>query len=112
MPTTIVTAVKHKKSECVRTYGTETDIQKYLDLGYSVENERNGYWVLAKPSQINVTLSNGNVTETIDMREGVLEFYNRKRVTDNLFCRFIEEIKSGKLHISLNPDNTYSFLKN
>ncbi len=112
MPTTIVTAVKHKKSECVRTYGTEADIQKYLDLGYSVENERNGHWVLAKPSQINVTLSKENVTQIIDMREGVLEFYNRERVTDKLFCRFIEEIKSGKLHITLNPNNTYSFIQN
>ena len=112
MPTTIVKAVKHKKSECVRTYGTTADVQKYLDLGYSVENERNGHWVLAKPSQINVTLSKGNTTETIDMREGVLEFYKRKRVTDNLFCKFNEELKSGKLQINLNPDNTYSFIQN
>lgn len=102
---TIVKAIDYENSDSIELQGTEEDVQKYFKKGYTVHIHRNGYWVLVKPSKVNVTLSNGKYTGVFDMREDVLDLYTRQRVNRKLVQRFKEDINTGKIKILFEPES-------
>lgn len=109
MAETTVAAINYVSSDSVELQGKRSKIQKYLDKGFYVKESRNGYWVLVKPPEINVTLSDGDTTETFNMKEDVCDHYNRQRVTDNLVEKFRKDVNAGNISITLDPRGGYSF---
>lgn len=109
---TIVKAIDYENSDSIELQGTEEDVQKYFKKGYTVHIQRNGYWVLVKPSKVKVTLSKGKHTGVFDMREDVLDLYTRQRVNKKLCQRFKEDVNAGKVKIIFEPssEEQYSLL--
>jgi hypothetical protein len=109
MEDTTVAAIRYEESDTIERQGKHRDIEKYLDKGYYVKVERNGYWVLVKPSKVNVTLSNSAITKTFNMKEDIREHYNRTYVTEALVRTFSKDVESGKIVIRMDSDGTYTF---
>ena len=104
-----VTAINYEKSDTIQMQGKRRNIEKYLDKGYYVKEERNGNWVLVKSSSVKVTLRNSKITRTINMKEDIRKHYNRTRVTAALVRNFLKDINSGKIVIRMNFDGRYAF---
>lgn len=109
MAETNVVAINSVSSDSVEIQGKRDKIQKYLDKGYYVKESRNGYWVLVKPAQLNVTLSDGDTTETFNMKQDVCDHYGRQRISDSLVEKFRKDVNAGKISITLDPRGGYSF---
>lgn len=109
MAETTVAAISYVSSDNVELQGKRDKIQKYLDKGYYVKEHRNGYWVLVKTAQLNVTLSNGDQVETFNMKQDVCDHYGKQRISDSLIEKFRKDVNSGKISITLDPRGGYSF---
>ncbi len=98
------------KSEKVEVQGTYAKIKPYIKKGYRISYENNGYYVLTKPSKLNVELqSEGGASSVFNMKYDILKRYGKQRLTTNVYDCFLEEVKSGKIQFEYNPDdNTYS----
>jgi len=77
------------KSETVRLQGNE---EKYGKLDNCNRNR-----VLSKPSQVLVTFTNGDFDKTINMKNKILEHYNRSQMTDKLADQFRKDVKDGQI---------------
>lgn len=104
-----VTSVNYEKSDTIEKQGKYEDIEKYLNKGYYVKEERNGYWVLVKASRVDVTLSNSTITRTFNMKEDIRNHYNRTRVTEALANTFLKDVNSGKIAICMDSEGMYQF---
>jgi len=109
MENTTVTSVNYEKSDTIEKQGKRRDIEKYLNKGYYVKEQRNGYWVLVKASKVQVTLSNSTITRTYNMKEEIREHYNRTRVTEALVKTFLKDVNAGKIFICLDSEGMYTF---
>ncbi len=58
--------VNYIESDKIETQGKRQEIQKYLDNGYYVKEDRNGYWVLVRTAKVQVTLTNSYGTKTFN----------------------------------------------
>ena len=47
-----IQSVQYEKSDTVEMQGTCADTKHYLHNGYYVKEEKNGYWILNKPSRV------------------------------------------------------------
>ena len=89
------------ESETVTTQGKRQDIKRrYPD--YRIKEERNGFFVLTKGAKCYVTISGDGRVETFDMKDGILEVYDKKRISKSLFEEFQKDIKNGKREIWIN----------
>jgi len=104
-----VTSVNYEKSDTIEKQGKRRDIEKYLDNGYYVKVQRNGYWVLVKASQVQVTLSNSTGTRTFNMKEEIREHYNRTKVTEALARTFLKDVNAGNIPMCMNSEGMYTF---
>ncbi|MDR7811544.1 hypothetical protein [Lacrimispora sp.] len=78
------------KSETARLQGNE-------------EKTNNRNRVFSKPSQVLVTFANGDLDITINMKNEILEHYNRSQMTDKLAEQFRKDVKDG--NITFEKDN-------
>ena len=109
MEKTKILAVKYENSRNKTYQGKRKKIQPFLNEGYEIKLERDGFWVLVKPAKVDVTLSIDDTTKTFNMKEYVLKHYGRKRLNHNLVKKFKADIEKGKIKICLTPNETYSF---
>lgn len=110
MAKTSVVAIKYKNSDSVEIQGKESKIQPYLNKGYEVRVNRDGYWLLSRTAKINVTLSRNEDTATFNMRQDILNHYGRKKMNQNLFNKFKQDIESGVICLTLISPESYSFV--
>ena len=47
----------YNESQRIEHQGTRASIKKYLNEGYYIKEDRNGYWVLVKPASLTVIFS-------------------------------------------------------
>ena len=85
--------------------GNREKIQKYLNDGYYVKEERNGYWVLVKSARVMVTIGNGKTKRTFNMKRNICDYYGRARISSKLLERFQKDARSGKITFELDPEN-------
>ncbi len=104
-----VTSVNYEKSDTIEKQGKRRDIEKYLENGYYIKEQRNGYWVLVKASRVEVTLSNSTITRTFNMKEDLRSHYGKTRVTEALVKTFLKDINSSKIVICMDSEGTYKF---
>lgn len=87
-----------KPSDSIIKQGKRRDIIKqYPD--YHIKEDRNGFFVLTKPSRYEVTLAWNDGMETFEMRSGVLSHYNRRKATEALLETFVKDVENGNCSI-------------
>ena len=96
-------------SSTITHQGKRSSINRYLNKGYYIKENRNGYWVLTKPASVKVTLkdSDGELYH-FNMKNDILEYYSRTRISQSLFTRFNKDATSGKIQFYME-DGSYSF---
>ena len=95
-------------SETITHQGTRNSIQKYLNRGFSVQQERNGFWVLIKKSRAWVVFENdaGNKFK-FDMRGTIMAHYGKQKLYEATFNKFTNELAKGKIKVYLDEANNY-----
>ena len=95
---------EYKPSDCITKQGKRRDItRQYPD--YHIKEDRNGFFVLTKPSRYEVTLAWNDGMETFEMRSGVLSHYNRRKATETLLETFVEDVENGNCSIWVDGDS-------
>ena len=96
--------VNYFPSDKIETQGNRQEIQKYLDNGYYIKEDRNGYWVLVKTAKVQVTLTNSYGTKTFDVKGDILSYYGRERITEKLVNQFQNDINNGKIIFEMSQN--------
>lgn len=99
----------YNESSTITKQGKRSSINQYLNKGYYIKEDRNGYWVLVKPASVSVTLkdSDGELY-SFNMKSDILNYYNKTRISQSLFTRFNKDATSGKIQFYME-DGSYSF---
>lgn len=106
---TFVTAI-YEESNTITPQGNRSSIQQYLNRGYNIVRCRNGFWVLNKPSLIYVYLKNDdNITLSFNMKSDILKYYNKERISQSLFKKFVSDATSGKIQFYMDNNGYYCF---
>lgn len=93
-------------SDTIEYQGSRESIQRFIKKGYYVNLERNGYWILLRPCQIIVTAyCEDGIQYSHDMKRGILEHYDRKRISKKLVATFEKDFRSGNLFIDVSDQN-------
>lgn len=101
--------VKYVPSENIEKQGKREEVNPYLKKGYLIKEDRNGYWVLVKPAQVLVTLTNSNGSGTFNVKEDMLIHYDRQKISMPLIEKFKKDIADGKIVFEMDNDcSTYS----
>ncbi len=93
MEEVIMKTMLYIKSETVRLQGNEEKTRN----GYGEIDNCNRNRVLSKPSQVLVTFAIGDLDKTINMKNEILEHYNRSQMTDKLADQFRKDVKDGQI---------------
>jgi hypothetical protein len=107
-----VLSIIYEPSDTIEMQGKRSDIERYRKQGYRIKEERNGYWVLVKPAQVNITVSNSSGTRTFKMKQDILDFYRRDKISERLIEKFGEDIKKEKINIYMDAEGNYDIRKN
>ena len=93
-------------SETITHQGTQKSIQKFLDRGFSIQQERNGFWVLIKKSRAWVIFANaaGNHLR-FDMRGNIMAHYGKQKLYEATFNKFINDLSKGIVNVYLDSAN-------
>lgn len=108
METKILSAF-YERSDTIEHQGNRKSIQKYLNNGYNINQERNGFWVLTKPVRALITIGNSKKRKTFDMKEDICQYYGKQRISKKMFDNFCNEAKEGKIKFTLDSDGSYTF---
>jgi hypothetical protein len=101
-----------KASEPEEVRGKYEDTKEYRNNGYYIKEDRNGYYLLIKPAQLNVTIRDSSCCTTHNMKEIVRKYYGRKCISKKLADKFEKDIKDKKINILINSQGDYSLEKN
>lgn len=101
-------SISYEPSDTIEMQGKRSNIEKYLNLGYYVKEDRNGYWVLVKAAQLMVTLTNSSCTRTFNMKANVCDYYGKQRISQSLIEKFKKDIKEDKVSIYMDSEGSYS----
>ena len=85
------------ESDTKTVQGKRTELKQYFSRGYKVVEDRNGFWILSRPNAVNVEVKSYTGCNTFNMKQDILNHYNRQRMTEKLFEKFYEEALQGKL---------------
>ena len=94
--------ITYEGADSIEMQGKRRDIEKYLNAGYYRKEERNGYWVLVKAAQLNVTINNSSYTMTFNMKANVCNYYGKSRISKSLVDRFKQDIEDGEISIFMD----------
>ncbi len=99
--------IEYEASDTIEKQGKRDDIEKYLKKGYYVKEERNGYWVLVRPSRVVVTLKSSIGTQNIYMKQEILDYYCKQRISEKQVEKFAKDIDSKKIVVCLDEKDNY-----
>lgn len=91
----------YEASDCIQTQGKRSKIDKYLQEGYYIKEERNGFWILVKPAKIIVTLKNDEGIQSFNMKQDICALYGKQRISENTFGRFCKDALEGRIEFEL-----------
>ena len=86
-----VIKVNYEKSDTIEEQGKRGKIEKHLKKDYYIKEERNGYWVLVKPVKVNVDLKNTSGSYTFNMRDEIVDYYKKEKISEKLAKKFEQE---------------------
>lgn len=99
--------IEYETSDTIEKQGKRADITKYLKKGYYVKEERNGYWVLVRPSRVVVTLKSSIGIQGINMKQEILDYYMKQRISEKQVEKFAKDIDNKKIVICLDESGDY-----
>lgn len=100
-----VKQIVYELSDTVEFQGKQEKAAKYLKKGYYVKESRNGYWVLIKPSKVLVTLAVSDEEVTVNLKECILDFYDKKRISQKTIDNFAQQLE--KREIAIFPSHSW-----
>ncbi|MNW32999.1 hypothetical protein D3C74_99530 [compost metagenome] len=103
--------VKYEPSDTIEKQGKMSSNEKYLKQGYYIKESRNGYWVLVKPVQVNIKISNSSGARTFNIKQDILDLYKKDRISGKLTDRFEEDILMEKISIYMDAEGDYEIRK-
>ncbi|EMB48102.1 MULTISPECIES: hypothetical protein [Treponema] len=103
-----IQSVQYEKSDTIEMQGTSADTKRYIRNGYFVKEERNGFWVLNKPSRVLAEILINNKPVLQNIKNEILNYYNRDRISQNLVQKFENDLVSGS--VSLYSDSNGEFV--
>lgn len=99
-------SLSYENSDTIEHQGNRSSIAKYLNKGYYIVRERNGYYVLAKSPRVNVTIEmEDGRRQTIDMKYDIREYYQSLKISRSLANRFAKACEKGKVKFYLEKGN-------
>lgn len=100
----------YEESSRIERQGNRDSINFYLKRGYTIQVERNGYWVLVKPSSIRVLLRRPSGEQiAINVKDQILNHYGRQKISTKLFLDFLDDVKKGKIKFYYDEKIGYYF---
>lgn len=103
--------LKYEPSDTIEKQGKRSSIEKYLKQGYYIKEERNGYWVLVKPAQVNIKISNSSGARTFNIKQDILELYKRDRISEKLIEKFEKDTQKEKICMYMDAEGNYDIRK-
>ena len=99
----------YQDSITINHQGNRDSIKTYLNQGYRITQSRNGFQVLTKPVEILVYLKNSNnIILSFNMKEDILKYYNKTRISHSLFDKFVKDSQTGNIEFYMD-NNSYCF---
>ena len=111
MENVINAVVSYEASDKIIEQGKYSDIEKYLKSGYKVQEDRNGFWVLVRPLRLFVTLTNKYGTNKFEVKNDMLNYYNRQKISLQLIEQFKKDVNEGRITFEMNEDCTLYEMK-
>lgn len=108
MEKAVIMEIIYEPSDTIEMQGKKSDIEKYIRKGYYVKENRNGYWVLIKSAQVNVTISTSTSgIETFNMKQDICNVYEKERISKGLVERFKKDVENGRVIIEIDLQGNY-----
>lgn len=107
MVRTTIVKYEYIPSEYITARGTLRELKrKYPE--YKIKIGKNDYCILTKNPKFEITLYWDNIRlETFDMRNDILDLYDRKYATERLLETFIKDVEEGKYEIWMDSYRGY-----
>lgn len=106
-----VSSTHYVESENRTVQGKRNEIDIYLKRGYHVKEERNGFWVLTKPAEVLVDITDAEENKTINMKQDVLDCYKKSRISKKVFNQFEKDIKDGKIRVKKDNETSRYYVE-
>jgi hypothetical protein len=103
-----VSSITYVPSDSIEMQGKRKNIDKYLNAGYYIKENRNGYWVLVKTAQVEVALANGSFARVFNIKDDICDHYGKTRISESLVDRFRNDILNGAVTIFLDSQGNYA----
>jgi len=93
-----IQSVQYEKSDTIEMQGTSADTKRYIRNGYFVKEERNGYWVLNKPSRVlaEILINNKPVLQNIKneiLNNNLSEVPSMEEIIEKIKIYYYKNIK-------------------
>lgn len=102
-----VKSIEYKRSDTIEKQGPRDAITKYLKKRYYVKEARNRYLVLVRPSRVIITVKSSAGTQDINMKQEILEYYGKQKISENLIGNFKQNIDNKKIVVCLDTNGDY-----
>lgn len=101
----------YEESDTIKKQGSKTSIQRYLKNGYTIVEERFGFWVLSKPVTITVWLEKptGEIVST-EMKQNIVKHYGKLKISEKLFYQFVSDAKRGIINFNYDSIRDYYYI--
>lgn len=88
--------------------GNSSQLHRELNKGWEIARGSNGSYVLAKPAQAIFVFKNEHGTYRYNMREDILEYLGRQRLSEKAFETFKNKIKTGTISVYIDEYGYYT----
>ena len=107
MKNVTVLSIVYVPSNSIEMQGKRKGIEKYLNAGYYIKENRNGYWVLVKTARVVVTFANDSCTRVFNMKDDICDYYGKNRISQSLVDKFRNDIVNGAVTVFLDSQGNY-----
>lgn len=88
--------------------GNSAALHRELNKGWEVAGGSNGSYVLAKPAQALFVFKVANKVYRYNMREDILDLFNKQRLTEKSFEKFKDMLLDGRLSVDIDENGYYT----
>lgn len=101
----------YESSERKLFQGTYTGLSRMLNNGWSVGGGSNGSYILLKPARAMFAFKTEKGKYSYDMKEDILEEFDKQKLSPKSFEKFNDMLMSGKLNMYINEYGEYKLTK-
>lgn len=95
--------VRYYESSTIEHQGNRESIRSYLNQGYYVQLDRNGYWVLNRPTKVIATLqSQTGTVYYCDIKQHITSYFYKNRISYKQYEDFCKVISDGRIRFYID----------